>query len=357
MDERVASLSIEIPDQPGHEPTVLPGGRPRLFFFVECEGVALLELLAPPMLELLAQQGYGIALALPQFDETNAAAIRRLNHAAIPVVAWLIPPTTDEVGFSLTNYPRATACYRAFRAWVQAAELQIMAVGIEIEPPLETDEWNTWRLMRVFLRRLWLARDNALYPAARAAYLDLIATIRHDGYEVHTYQIPLIADDRLAGTTLVQRALDIVDLPADVEVLFCSSQMPIDWLADDLGGALIAAYGEVADAIAIGSGPGGHDGMPLGWPSLRRDLLLAAQHTDTIYLTTLEELDKHGMLMQIVTLDWSAHARPAPRRRLMTEVLRTMLFGVLLGARLGWRALAWAGWLCAFVLWLRQRRT
>src|ERR1044071_4580408 len=65
--------------------------------------------------------------------------------------------------------------------------------------------------------------------------------------------MPVIADDRRAGTTLIQRALDIVDLSADLDVLMCSSVVPIELLGDDLGGALVASYGAHADAIGVGS--------------------------------------------------------------------------------------------------------
>jgi hypothetical protein len=179
--------------------------------------------------------------------------------------------------------------------------------------------------------------------------------IRHDGYEVHTYQIPLIADDRRAGTTLIQRALDVVDLPSDLEVLMCSSQVPVDALDDDLGGALIASYGESADAIGLSAGPGA-DGSSLPWLAIRRDLLLAAQYTDTIYLATLEEYVENGMFDRIAALDWSGRARAAPRRRLLVGLFRMLLLAVLLSGYVGWRALAWAGWGMALLLWVRLRR-
>jgi hypothetical protein len=136
-----------------------------------------------------------------------------------------------------------------------------------MEPPLSDTLFVGWSGAREIARRIWLARDNALFPAARAAYLELMAAARRDGYEVHAYQIPLIADDRRIGTTLLQRALDIVDLPADIEVLMCLSETAPAWS----GSALIAVYGPSADALAVGSSSS--DDAIMSWDDLRRDLL------------------------------------------------------------------------------------
>ena len=179
-----------------------------------------------------------------------------------------------------------TPCWFSSRAaWARAHALRFEAVGLNIEPPLEDVAPDlrpgTLRMPRALLRRLWLARENILYPSAQTAYVELIVAMHLDGYEVHTYQMPVIADDRRAGTSLIQRALDIVDLPSDVDVLMCSSSAPIDLLGNDLGGALIASYGASADAIGIGSigdgDPAAEEHAPLPWPALRRDALLAAQ--------------------------------------------------------------------------------
>jgi hypothetical protein len=187
----------------------------------------------------------------------------------------------------------------------------------------------------------------------------MIAAIRHDGYEVHTYQMPFVADDRRAGTTVVQRALDILDLPADLDVLMCSSSVPSERLDYDLGGALIASYGPVADAIGVGSTgeePAEEPAVLLPWPALRRDLLLAARYTDTIYLFSLEDCAERRLLDQIAALDWEQPARPARGKRALVGGLRWLLFALLIGGRFGPRTLAWAGWGLAALLWWRGRR-
>jgi hypothetical protein len=343
--------------------------RPRLIFLTDLAGPALLATLhAPGVLDLLAAHEYGIALTLARLDDAAVLATRLLNSHGVGVVACLSLPPEDGFAFNLQNYPRALACYQAFQNWALRHELRFEAVGLNIEPPLADVAEVQGRGPRALARRFWLARENVLYPSAHAAYSELIVAIHLDGYEVHTFQMPVIADDRRAGTTLIQRALDIVDLSADLDVLMCSSSVPIDLLGNDLGGALVASYGSSADAIGVGSidEPGLNndedaalepDGRaPLPWPALRRDLLLAAQHTDTIYAYALEDIVARGLLPKIVGLDWEAPAHARPGRRALIGLLRGLLFGVLVAGRFGRTALAWGGWALAIALWLRGRR-
>jgi hypothetical protein len=53
---------------------------------------------------------------------------------------------------------------------------------------------------------------------ARAIYAALIERIHADGWKIENYQFPLIADERRAGSTLLQRLLGLVDVRTDREV-------------------------------------------------------------------------------------------------------------------------------------------
>ncbi|MFL5806183.1 MAG: hypothetical protein ACJ8CR_31190 [Roseiflexaceae bacterium] len=335
--------------------------RPRMFFFTELDGPALLELLGRPgLLELLAAQRYGIALSVARLDEPRARAARLLSARGVPLVAWLLLPPEKGFAFNLQNYPQAIAHYRMFRAWALEHDLDFEAVGLEIEAPPGEDQHSPQWGLRELARRFWLAGENVLYPSARAAYIEMAGAIRHDGYEVHTYQMPLVVDDRRAGTTVIQRALDIMDLPADVDVLMCSSGVPSERLGYDLGGALIASYGPSADAIGVGSadedGAGGEQIARLPWTALRRDLLLAARHTDMLYIFSLEDCVERGLLERIAVLDWGAPAHAAIGKRALVGGLRWLLLALLIAGRFGLRTLAWAGWALAAWLWWRGRR-
>ncbi|HEU5099835.1 MAG TPA: hypothetical protein VFU22_12480 [Roseiflexaceae bacterium] len=351
--------------------------RPRLIFSTDLIGKDLLATLrAPGVIETLVALGCGVALPLARLDDAAEAATRLLNQHGIPAVASLRLSPDEGFAFNLQNYPRALSSYQDFHTWARRRGLHYEAVGLSIEPPLEDVAEEQPRRAHALARRFWLARENILYPSAYAAYSELIVAIHLDGYEVHTYQMPVIADDRRAGTTLIQRALDIVDLSADLDVLMCSSVVPIELLGDDLGGALVASYGGHADAIGVGSiddadppnleswdwevadwrGPDREGRSTLPWPALRRDLLLAARYSDTIYIHSLEDCVERGLLPKIATLNWEAPARARPGRRALIGLLRLLLFGVLVAGRFGRTALAWGGWALAIALWLRGRR-
>jgi hypothetical protein len=339
-------------------------GRPQIIFFCELEGPSLLELLATPgLLSFLATGGYGVAVALHNLATETAQAIAILNKHHIPVIAWLLLPAEEGFWFNLQNYPQAIERYRSVRQWAINHHVQFQAIGLDIEPPLAEVIASRRRGIRDIARRIWLAHENVLYESARAAYMDLIAEIHHDGYEVHTYQLPLIVDDRRAATTTLQRALDIVDLPADVEVLLCFSSIPISQLGNDLGGALIDSYGPAADAIGVGCIVGStvrassaEDLPPLTWDALERDLQLAAHHTDTIYLFSLEGCVERGLLPRLNQIDWTVVPRPDVTKRLLVNSLRILLFIVILIMRFSRPLLAWSGWIVAAFLFFRLRQ-
>lgn len=347
-----------------------PAGKdnqPQLIFLTELEALALHHLLLHErVLDVLITQQYGLALAMVDLSETRAEVVRRLNACSVYTVAWLLLSPDEGSSFNLQNYPQSVERYRVFRAWAREHHLHFDAVGLDIEPPAsEVTNIQHWG-MRDIARRLWLAHENVLYPAARAAYTDLITEIHNDGYEVHTYQLPLIADDRRAGTNLIQRAMDVVDLPADLEVLLCYSSLPIESLGNDLGGVLIMSYGSAADSIGVGSitadmpkGNADNAGQlvpMLSWSALERDMLLAAHYTDTIYVSSLEGCVQGNLLPRIVNMDWSREPVLPFRQRLMINALRSLLLIVLLVARFYRRLFAWLGWVLAAILLVQRWR-
>lgn len=335
-------------------------GNPQIIFFCDLPSSELEPLLARPgVLDTLASQGYGVALALRQLDATTAELVRTLNAQRIATIAWLLLPPSEGIWLNVQNYPQVVERYQAFRTWVQANALHFDGIGLDIEPPsAELDHMQRWGL-RDLVRRIWLAHENVLFLPARAAYLELIARIHHEGYEVHTYQLPILADDRRAGTTLVQRALDIVDLPADLEVLICYSSAPLDKLNHDLGGALITSYGPSADSIGVGiisNSPreSGEDLPPLAWEALERDLILAARHTDMIYIYSLEGCVERGLLPRLAKINWDAPEQAVAWKSAFVSSLRSAMLSGLLFARFSPSLFAWLGW-GLFALMLAQR--
>lgn len=349
----------------------MSGISPRLIFFTELETAALTRLLSRPgVLDSLAARGDGITMGMLDLTTERAAIVRLLSERGIAVTAWLLLPHEEGYWFNVENYPQAVAQYRVFRDWARAEELGFTAVGLHIKPSLQQlHDLQPIKLLPL-LSRLVEARRNALYPAAYETYLNLSAEIRSDGYEVHTYQYPFLVDDRRAATTLVQRTLNVVDLPADVEVLMCySSMIPSNLLGSDLGGALVAEYGLYADSIGLGSTGGGivldqatgERAPRLNWEAFARDLRIAAEFTDLIHVFSLEGCVWSGYLDRLQAFDWSPPKRIALRHRLIMRALRSGIGVVLWWSRSGLALMGWLGWGVVAVIfvrrWIERRRS
>jgi hypothetical protein len=171
--------------------------------------------------------------------------------------------------------------------------------------------------------------DRARPARSRAAYRALVEQIHADGWRVENYQFPLIADERQAGSTVLQR-LALVDVATDREVWMLYSSF-----LRALGPGLIWAYGPEAPAIGVGTtggGPGisGSPQMPtLSWEELARDLRLARHFCDQILIHSLEGCLWQGFLPRLRSFEWADVDRPpdgAPAAAALRKTLRATLW-------------------------------
>ncbi len=337
---------------------------PQLIFFTELDAAGQQALLArPEVIDRLTAHGDGIALAIHELSPTQAAVVRLLNARSVPLTAWLL--LTREAGYwiNVDNYPQAIARFHAFREWADAERLTFAAVGLDMQPSSpQRQRLHTANPFEVY-DAIVAARNNALFPAAYEAYHDLIAEIRSDGYVAHTYQYPFVVDDRRAGTTLVQRALNVVALPVELEVLMCYSSLVPRWLGgSSLGSALIAEYGVYADAIGIGTTGGGTHGAPqvgepaerLSWTEFTRDLRVAARYTDTIHVFSLEGCVENDYVARLEHFDWHAPVVIPTRFRVLARLLRLTSMFILGWSRVGLAFMGWLGWVVVAVIMVRR---
>jgi hypothetical protein len=233
--------------------------------------------------------------------------VRRLNAAGVPVAGIPLLPLAEGYYFTADNADRAARCYQQWVAWTRQHQLVWDGVGLDIEPDARIYlqiMHGPWGLVPMLAPRL----ANRARPArARAAYQELVERIRADGWQVGNYQFPLIADERQAGSTLLQ-GLALVDVATDREVwiwMLYSSFLPA------LGPGLIWAYGPQAAAIGVGTTGGGPDipGSPqmptLSWPELARDLRLARHFCDQILIHSLEGCVRQSFLHRLRSFEWA----------------------------------------------------
>ena len=309
---------------------------PRLTFYCELPEGPLARLFdeRAGLVETLAAMRAGVSVGLLDLSDERAEVVRRLVRAGVRVSAWMLLPYDDGYFQHVENALASEARFDALHAWSAREGLAWDAIGLDIEPDrreLERIPEAPWQTARLALRRVL---DRARLRRGLDAYRALVERIKRTGLPVESYQVPVIADDRRAGTQMLSRAVGMMDLPVDREVwMLYSSILPF-------GPAWLASYGREAPAIAIGSTGGGIDPYPpLQWDALRRDLLLARRFTDDLYVFSLEGCVEQDLLPRIAALDWTAAIEREPelvRAGRRADAVRAALSATLrVGSRLG----------------------
>jgi hypothetical protein len=310
---------------------------PTLTFACELDTARLTALFDDPsvLADLKALQAR-VVLMLSDYRPERAQVVAKLNDAGIPVTGVPLVPTDQGYYFTPDNVPEARASYARFTEWTNEHGLVWDGVGLDIEPDAAVYQQimrNPWGLVRLLVPRL---TDTARPSRARADYAALVERIHADGWPVENYQMPPIADERRAGSTLLQRVLGLVDLPTDREVF-----MNYTSFMRGIGPGLLWSYGPEAAAIAVGTTGGGpdvpgHPQMPTqSWEEFARDLRLARHFTDQIYVHSLEGCVGQGFLGRLRTFDWSRPASP-PDRAWQAALLRRVLRAALRASAHPW---------------------
>ena len=280
--------------------------RPELTFACELDPARLIALFSDSsVIEDLLGLRARVALMLSDFSDERAEVVRQLNAAGIPLVGIPLLPLAQGYYFTADNAADAARRYEDWQMWTRWHGLTWQGVGLDIEPDARIYQQimdSPWGLVPLLVPRLF---DRARPDQSRSAYMELVNRIRADGWTVENYQFPLIADERAAGSTLLQR-LALVDVRTDREVwMIYSSFMRA------LGPGLIWSYGPEAVVIGVGTTGGGPDipGSPqmpsLSWQELERDLRLARHWCDQILIHSLEGCVWQGFLGRLRSFDWA----------------------------------------------------
>ena len=203
------------------------------------------------------------------------------------------------------NAAQTAARLKEFDAWTRENGLRWQAVGLDIEPTLQefASAADKLRLMSMVIER---AFDVDRIRRARDEYQALVRWMQQRGYRVQTHQLSFIADERRAGSTLLQRIVGIVDVRGDEEVLMLYTS-----LSEPFGAALIWAYGPDAQIVAVGStnlsGDAALDAKypPLTWEKFSRDLRVARHFSSTVGVYSLEGCLRYGFMPNLLAMDWS----------------------------------------------------
>jgi hypothetical protein len=283
--------------------------RPKLTFFVELETPPLEELFGrPEVLPFLAAQECAVSMGLLDLSDRRAEVVRKIESSGIPVTGWLLLDLEDGYWLNADNADRARERWRETAAWADCEGLPLQRIGLDVEFPRSESEGAIRDRRRAFFSMLRRRRPRERVHEAERAYEELVHEIRQSGRTVEVYQFPHLLDERAARSTLLRRALGVVDVAVDAEVYMLYSSY--------LGRAGTRAYFEDAPCIALGvTGGGVNAGNPdaqsrfLSRERLEEDLRAAAAHTSEVYVFSLEGCVERGMLGPIAEIDWD---RPAP---------------------------------------------
>lgn len=325
---------------------------PNLTFFCELDVAPLQSLLNEQMIADLKAMNARLSMGLRDLSSERAKIVQRLNKAGVPLVAWLLLPEEEGYWFNLRNAPHAAHRYHEFREWTERNGLKWVGIGLDIEPDMrefENLKNRNWRSIPTYFTRMFARLE---YRKGFTAYYRLVSQMHAHGYLVESYQFPLIADERKARSTMLQRVLGLINLPVDREVwmLYTSFVRPY-------GAGILGSYGNEAQAIALGSTGGGVDVQlgdvrPLSWEELARDLRLAWYWCNNIYIFSLEGCVQQGYLEKLQQFKWdfpvilpeTSMQRVDGWRRSLRSVLWlfshiTVLLGVAIGALVTWRTI------------------
>ena len=310
--------------------------RPKLSFFCELEIEPLEGLFNEAVIQRLVSLKATICLGILDLSQERAAVVRSLNRSGVPVVAWLLLPKDQGYWFNAGNAPQALDRYEQFCAWSAEQNLAWAGIGLDIEPDIRDMAAlgkTRGRMILKLLPRLFYLRQMR---RARRTYRALVALIHAGGYPVESYQLPLIADERRVGSTVLQRLAGVVDVSVDREIwmLYTSLMRPN-------GPGTLASYAPEAQAIGLGVTGGGvvEHGLanpaPLTWEEFARDLRLAWLWCDDLCIFSLEGCVEHDFLDRLQTFDWDLPILTPDSGKVRADALRgTIQSGLWLAQRL-----------------------
>jgi hypothetical protein len=280
--------------------------RPYMVFACDNNPDQFPSLFTPGLIADLKSLGAGVGLSTIDFSPERTQLVQRLNAAGIPVHAVIALPS-DQGGYANAgNAPQVLAAFHAFDQWSMENHLEWEAVGLDIEPNLSdfaAARKHKLQLIGLVLRR---AFNGQRVVQAREAYRSIIRQMQSRGYSVETYQFPLIADERKAHATVLERLLGIVDVRGNDEALMLYTSFN-----HKLDSAMIWEYGSEAQAIAVGSTASSGDAAtdaafpPLNWDQFSHDLIVARHFSPTIGVYNLEGALQQGFIGRLKTVNWN----------------------------------------------------
>ena len=308
---------------------------PQLTFFTQLPAHKLENVFADTLvLQQLKSLNASVNMAMLDFSDVRAQAIEVLNAWEIPVQAQLMLPRRDQYFLTINKADLAVKRYEEFQAWVKEKKLVFDGASLTIEPMLEDIKKLNEGHMSLALQAYNRLSNEKVGDKAKRVYQNLISQMQADGYKVTEFIYPFTLEAKSDTGEALQRLTGLLDLDTDYSVpMFFSNSFQ-----DPLGPSLMISYGKEDrfDGIAIGSTGGEMElqqvevPRPLSWAFLNRDMCLAAQFSDKLYVYTLEGCIEAGYFNKISSIDMAYGKTVADRYNIkQAEKLRANMNTVM----------------------------
>jgi hypothetical protein len=279
--------------------------KPRLTFFCELDEPNLHELFAnPTIINTLLELSASVSLGILDLSSSRAATVKKLNKACIPVIAWLLLPEEQGYWFSVNNVDHAVSFYQEFKKWTDEHQLKWDGIGLDFEPDINDIKQiieNKLGILSIIFPGIFNYRK---FRRAQLEYHDLVLKIQNDGNQLESYVFPFIVDERSVRSALLNRAIGLVDVPTNREVMMIYTS-----IFRPYGPGVLWSYARHSQITAVGITGGGvdlgiGDQKPLDWDEFSRDLRYAWFWNEDVYIFSLEGCVRQGFLDRLLVFEW-----------------------------------------------------
>lgn len=323
--------------------------QPKISFISHAQNHELEKIYADTAaLQQLKNLNATVYMGILDFSPIRTQAVQVLNAWGIPVKAQLLLDRKNDYRLTIKNASYAKKRYEEFLTWVAKDSLKFDGMGLAIEPLLEDIQELNDGKVGLAIKAYKRLNESELLEQAQITYQNLITQMQSDGYRVDAFVYPLILDAKKVNSKAFQQLTGLIELNVDKEIpLFFTN-----YLDEQEGHRFMISYGKdnKMDAIALGS-TGGELSIkdipvptPLNWAFLERDMYVATQYTNDLYIFSLDGCLEKAYLKNFELLRWEEGKTLVDTydtsaadnvRANMNYVLKVLEYPILLGLGLG----------------------
>jgi hypothetical protein len=158
----------------------------------EKRGEKLMDLFQKDNLaDFLADNNFGITMAMTRLDDKTASIVRYLNEKKVPVTAWIVLEDKEGYWTNKTNVSETIKKTEAVRKWSKDNELKFKAIGFDLEKPLTYIKALTQgNLSKIIMEEIKYRKNPMTEREASRELAEYLNELKKDGIETEIYTSP-----------------------------------------------------------------------------------------------------------------------------------------------------------------------